>query len=221
MRAGDRHDGVDLIRKQDRPLERLHPAQRASGNRREPLDAERVKEGALGSSHVRDSDHGEVRPIRLAGRRVDRRRPGRPAAAAEQVRGNDEKAVSVKRLAGADHPVPPAEPLADHAVAILRPETVASALLRWRLREARRMGIAAESVAHQDDIVSLGREGAVGLVGHANRLQLPPAVKPHRPAQVEVQRFDSADRAGDERRGWLRHAGYDNSSLTMYCQVSL
>ena len=88
------------------------PAERAAGHRREPLDPELVEERALGSHHVRDGDHREVRAVRPAGRRVERRRPRRPAAAAEQVRGDDEVAVGVERLAGADHPVPPAEPLA-------------------------------------------------------------------------------------------------------------
>ena len=59
-------------------------------------------------------------------------------------------------------------------------------------------------LADQDDVVAPGREGAVGLVRHADRVQLPPAVKPQRLRQVEVLSFDTADRAGRERRGW-RH----------------
>ena len=129
VRAGDRDDRVDLIGVQDRPLERLHAAERAAGHRREPLDPELVEERALGPHHVGDGDHGEVRPVRPARRRVDRRRPGRPAAAAEQVRGDDEEAIGVERLAGADHAVPPAEPLAGRAVAIVGAEAVAGALL--------------------------------------------------------------------------------------------
>ncbi len=156
VRAGDRHDGIDLIGKQDRPLERLHPAERAACHRREPLDSEYVQERALGPHHVRDRDHGEVRPVRPARRRVGRRRPCRPAAAAEQVGGDDEEAVGVERLAGADHPVPPAEALAGRAVAVLGRETVARARLGRRLGEAGRVGVAAERMAHQDDVVAPG-----------------------------------------------------------------
>ena len=179
--------------KQDRPLQRLHAAERAAGHRREPFDPEHVKERALGPHHVGDGDHGEVRPVRLARRRVDRRRPRRAAAAAEQVRGDDEEAVGVECLARADHPVPPAQRLAGRAVAILGPEPVARALAGRRLREAGGVGVAAEGMAYQDDVVALRREGAVGFVRHANRVQFPAAVEPHRLRQVEVLRFDSAD----------------------------
>ena len=51
--ARDRHDRVDLVGIADRPLERLHPAERAAGDRREPLDAELVEERALGSAPCR------------------------------------------------------------------------------------------------------------------------------------------------------------------------
>ena len=70
MRAGDRHDGVDLVGVQDRPLERLHAPERAAGHRREPLDPELVQERALRSHHVGDGDHREVETVRLPGRRV-------------------------------------------------------------------------------------------------------------------------------------------------------
>jgi hypothetical protein len=68
--AGDHDDGIDLIREQDRPLVRLHPAERAAGHRGQPLDAQRVKERPLGPDHVRDGDHREIRPVRPARRRV-------------------------------------------------------------------------------------------------------------------------------------------------------
>ena len=101
VRAGDGHDVVDLVREEHRPLERLHPAERAAGHRREPVDAELVEEGALGAHHVGDGDHREVRPVRRAGGRVGRRRSRRTAAAAEQVRGDHEVVVGVERLARA------------------------------------------------------------------------------------------------------------------------
>ena len=169
--------GVDLIGEQHRPLERLHAAERAPGDRREPFDAELVEERALGPHHVGDGDHREVRAVRAAGRRVDRRRARRAAAAAEQVRGDDVVAVGVERLARPDHPVPPAEPLAGRAVAVGGAEPVPRALRGRRLRDARRVGVAAERVAHQDHVVPPRRQGAVGLVGDADRVQLPPAVE--------------------------------------------
>ena len=169
------------------------------------------QERALGPHHVRDGDHREVRPVRPPGRRVDRGRPGGPAAAAEQVRGDDEVAVGVERLAGADHPVPPAEPLAGRRRRESSAANPSRVLSGGRRRgEAGRVGVAAERVADQDDVVARGRERAVGLVGHPDRVQLPAAVEPHRPRQVEVLGLDSADRAGRERRGWLAHAGYGN-----------
>src|SRR5204862_7931136 len=114
---------------------------------------------------------------------------------------------------GADHPVPPAEPLAGRAVAIGGREPVAGALLGRRLSDARRVGVTAERMAHQDDVVAPRREGAVGLVRHANRVQVTAAVEPNGLRQVEVLRLDSAyagraGGAGRERRGWLRHGGY-------------
>ena len=75
-------------------------------------------------------------------------------------------------------------------------EPVAGALRRRRLREAGGVGVAAERVADQDDIVAPRGERAVGLVGHPDRVQLPSAVERHRIGQVEVVRLDGSDRAG-------------------------
>ena len=169
--------GVDLVRVQDRPLERLHPAERAAGHGGEPLDPELVEERALGPHHVGDRDHREVGAVRPARRGVDRRRPGRPAAAAEQVRGDDEVAVGVERLAGADHPVPPAEALARVAVAIVGAEAVAAAAPAASVGVAGGVRVAAERVADEDRVVAPRRERPVGLVGDADRVQVPPAVE--------------------------------------------
>ena len=194
--AGDRDDRVDLIGVEDRPLERLHAAERSARNGREPLDAELVEERALRPHHVGDGDDGEVRPVRLAGRRVDGRRPGRPAAPSEQVRGDDEVAVGVERLAGADHAVPPAEPLAAGTVTVFGAEAVAGALLGRRLREARGVRVAAQRVTDEDHVVACRRERPVRLVGDPDRMQLAPAVEPERTRKVEVLRLDRADRPG-------------------------
>ena len=160
--------------------------------------------------HVRDGDHREVQTVRPSCRRVDRRRPRGPAAAAEQVRGDDEVPIRVECLAGADHPVPPAEPLAGRAVAVVGPEPVAGALLCRLLREAGRVGVTAERVADQDHVVPLGRERAVGLVGDADRVELLSAVEPHRVRQVEKLRLDGSDRACRQRRGCRRGRGHSS-----------
>ena len=153
--ARDRDDRVDLVGVEDRPLERLHAAERSARDGGEPLDPELVEKCALRPHHVGDRDDGEVRPVRLAARRIDRRRAGRPATPTEQVRGDDEVAIGVERLAGADHAVPPAEPLAGGTVTIFVAEPVAGALLGRRLRETGRMRIAAQRVADKDHVVAV------------------------------------------------------------------
>ena len=186
--AGDRHDRVDLVGEHDRPLEA--PASRRASRRRPP-PAARSRAHRRNARSVRTMSAtvitGKSGPYGSPGRRVERRRSGRPAAAAEQVGGDDEVAVGVERLAGADHPVPPAEPLAGCAVAVLGAEPVAGALRR-AASSAKPAAWASPLSAWQTriDVVALRRERAVGLVGDANGVQLPPAVERHRRRQVEV-----------------------------------
>ena len=129
--------------------------------------------------------------------------PGRAAAAAEQVGGDDEEPVGVERLAGADHPVPPAEPLRRGAVAIVGAEAVARALGGRRLRDAGGVRVAAQRVADEDDVVARRRQRAVGLVGDADRMQRAATVELERLRQIEELRLDDACRArgGSRRRG--------------------
>ena len=61
-----------------------------------------------------------------------------------------------------------------------------------------RVGVAAERMADEDDVVPGGGEGAVGLVRHPDRMQVASAVQPHRFRQIEVLRFDTADRPRGE-----------------------
>ena len=86
-----------------RPLQHLHAAQRAAGDREQRLDAEAVEEHRLRAHHVADGDHRQVEAIGLVGRRIGRGRTGRAHAAADDVGADDEVAVGVDRLAGADH----------------------------------------------------------------------------------------------------------------------
>ena len=63
-----------------------------------------------------------------------------------------------------------------------------------RRRGTGRVGVAAQRVADQDHVVALGGEGAVGLVGDADRVQLSSAVERHGLRKVEMLRLDRADR---------------------------
>ena len=148
---------------------------------------------------------GKSRPYGLPVAGSSRRRSRGTAAAAEQVRGNDEVAVGVECFARADHPVPPAEPLTGRPVAVVGCEAVAGALPCCLCREAGRVSVTAERVADQDHVVPPRRERPVGLVCHADRLELLSAVELHRVRQVEILRLDGSDRA--RRQGlpsWAR-----------------
>ena len=95
------HRALDLGRVIERPLQDLHAAERAADRRVHPRDAERAQQRPVHLGEVADGEQREVEPVRLAGRGVDRRRPGRPLAPAEQVRADDVEAVGVDRLARA------------------------------------------------------------------------------------------------------------------------
>ena len=82
------HRALDLVRMVQRPLQDLHPAERPADRRVHPRDAQRPQQRAVHLGQVAHGEQREVQPVRLARRRVDRRRPGRPLAPAQQVRAD-------------------------------------------------------------------------------------------------------------------------------------
>ena len=92
-----------------RPLECALAAHRAADHRHPLLDAEGLGERRFDIDLIADRRDREPRAVRFAGRGVDRRRPGRALAAADDVRAHDEVLVGVDRAAGTDERVPPPE----------------------------------------------------------------------------------------------------------------
>ena len=171
----------------DRPLERLHPAERAAGDGGEPLDPELVEERALGPHHVRDGDHREVRAVRPSRRGVGRRRSRRSAAAAEQIRGDRRssdrcrtpcRGRSSRPTSRGPCPRSPSRSSAPKPSRVLspgglleKPAAWASPLSAWQTRIT---------------LSRARRERAVGLVGDADRVQFPAAVERHGIRQIEI-----------------------------------
>ena len=142
------------------------------------VDAELVEERALGAHHVGDGDDREVRPVGPAGRRVR-------STTAPSCRGSRRAGWCRRRRSGrcrtpcrgrSCRPTSRGRGRAVPSRSSAR-EAVAGALRRRRRREAGRVRVAAERVADQDDVVARRRQRAVGLVGDADRVQLPPAVE--------------------------------------------
>ena len=117
---------------------------------------------------VADGDGGEVGGIAAAGGRVDGVGPGRAAAAAQDVRTNDEVAIGVDGLARANQDIPPAGVIVGVVPGNVR--------------------IARKRMADQHGVVALRAKLAVGLEGHGHFRQLP--------AKLQFQRLAERQRLG-------------------------
>jgi len=179
--AGDRHRREDTFRIARRPVQHLHGAHGAAGDREQLVDPQMVDQQALRAHHVGDRDDREVQPVRLAGGGVGLLGPDRAQAAAQHVGADDEIAVGVERLARPHHQVPPSRLAGD------------------------RVGFGDELVARQrmadeDGVRSVCIQRAVCLVGEREGAELGSAVQ----AQLLFDaQFDTVAGQGD---GGFRHA---------------
>ncbi len=126
-------------------MQHLHAAHRAADHGKELLDAERVDELLLRAHHVADGDDRKAEIPRAAGGGIELGRAGRAHAAADDIGADEEIALGVEHLAGADENVPPAG-LAGH---------------RMRLGD---ILVAGQRMADQDRVRAVGIELTVGLV---------------------------------------------------------
>ena len=166
--GGDRQRAEDSGGIGRRPLQDLHAAERAAGDREQRLDAEPVDEHRLGAHHVAHRDHRQVEPVRPVGRRIGRGRSGGAEAAADDVGADDEIAVGVDRLAGADHDVPPAG-LAGHRI------DVGDVL------------VAGQRVADQDRVLAVAVERAVGLITDLQEIDAVTGIEQKRLVRAEAR----------------------------------
>ena len=195
--GGDRHRGEHRFGVCHRPLQHLHAAHRAADDAEQLVDAEMLDQQLLRPHHVADGDHREGQAIGQAGRRVGVLRPAAAQAAAQHVGADDEIAVGVDRLAGADQHLPPAG-LAGDGMG-LGHEMVAG-----------------QGVADHDGVRAVGVQRAVGLVGDLEAADLDPAVQPHRPVDGQPHAPAGLDPVGGVirnlplrlrsglLRGWVR-----------------
>ena len=144
-----------------RPLQHLHAAERAAGDREHRVDAEMVEQHRLRPHHVAHGDDGKVEAPRHAGGGVGRGGAGRAHAAADDVGADDEIALGVDRPAGPDQGLPPAR-LAGHRMLV---DDVL---------------VAGQRVADEHRIAARGVERAVGLISDLQRSKIDSGIEPQR-----------------------------------------
>ena len=106
-RRGQKHAAIDAGRELDRPFQSLHPTHGAARDAEELVDPQPRHQHGLGSGHVGYGDDRKIEAIDLAGFGIDRGGTRGAHAAAQDIRGDDEIAVGVERLARPDHMRPP------------------------------------------------------------------------------------------------------------------
>ena len=104
--------------------------------------------------------------------------------------------VGVERLARPNHAVPPAKAAAGLDAALVGADAVDRARRVGLLGPAGGVGVAAQRVADQDDVVTRRREAAVRLVRQAELGQVATRVERQRLREVDELGADHADRAG-------------------------
>jgi hypothetical protein len=163
------------LRIRQRPLQRLHAAQRTAHGRRPGVDAEMVGEACVGVHPVFDRDHGKVRAPRLAGGRIGAARTRGAMATAEVVYADDEESVRVERSSGTDDVVPPAE---------------VGQVVR---RMAGDVVVAGQGMADEDGVRFGGIERAVGFIDEVEGGQHAAALQLKWLAELRALRSDETD----------------------------
>ena len=130
------------------------------------VDPEMVDQHGLRPHHVADRHDRKVEAVGPAGRRIERRGPGRPHAAADDIGRDHEIAVGIDRLARPDHGLPPAGLAGDRMI-------------------IGDMLIAGQRMTDEDRVGFRGVERAVGLIGDRQGAQ--------RAARVELERAVGAE----------------------------
>ena len=175
---GHRNHAPHETRVFDAPLENLHSAHRASNDAGERSQTEVVAQQLLRAHHVANRDKGKRQAERPARGGIERERPARALAAAEDVGAEHEKPARVDRLAWADEIVPPTR------------------LRIGQRMDAGAMMVAAERMADDDRVVPGGIEMAVRFIAQRELRQHLAALEDERLGMDKIARLDETDLSG-------------------------
>jgi hypothetical protein len=159
-RRGDGDGGEDILGIGRRPLQGLHAPHGAAGDTEELVDLQMLDQELLGPHHIGDGDDGKTEAVGPSRGGVGVTGPGGAHAAAQHIAADDEIALGIERLAGADHLLPPAGPPGDRILA------------DQELVPGQRM-------AGQDGIGACRVQLAIGLKGDGEGAEVDAAVQRH------------------------------------------